>query len=361
MAQALHIVEPTLNNHAGHCHSLVEACAAATGSVEPTIWAGRNSVGVWQGRGHIEPYFRRSLRRVQTFFLLRRLLREPGRVLISTAGTSDLLAADMAARDTIPPGKLYFYFHWLGGKASKAGKLARIAARQPNLEILAPTATVADFFRDVGFRARIVPYPVPRLEDAAGEAARIASFRHLVVAGAARLDKGFDRIVDLVAELARREARLPISVQASATHRDRHSPEIEREIARLCEAAYPALVLHTGTLEPAAYREAFRGGISVQPYLAADFSDRVSGVTLDALSAGCPVVVTAGTWMARVVEDHRAGVATADLSPAGLIQAIDTILADYPAYAARAAEAGRDLQNRHSAERMIDAIFGPPS
>jgi glycosyltransferase involved in cell wall biosynthesis len=358
MSPALHIVEPTLNSYAGHCHSFVAACAEAARGAPPVIWAGRQGAGVWQGAGRIEPYFRRPLRRVQTYILLRRLLREPGPILIATAGTADLLAADLAAQGEIPPGKLFFYFHWLGGKASRAKRLARLAARQPQVEILAPTASVADFFAQLGFRSQVVPYPVARQAAAASPGAG-AAFRHLLVAGAARLDKGFDRVADLVVELARRGASLPLCVQASPTHRGRHDAAIEREIGRLRGAAYAGLTLCTETLAPAAYADAFRGAIALQPYASGDFHDRVSGVTLDALNAGCPVVVSAGTWMARVIDSHGAGVATTDLSPAGLIHAIDAILADYPGYAARAAAAGRILQTQHSAGRVIDAIFGP--
>ena len=101
----------------------------------------------------------------------------------------------------------------------------------------------------------------------------------------------------------------------------------------------------------------FSGAISIQPYSAGDFQDRVSGVTLDALSAGCPVVVTANTWLGRVVMKHNAGVATSDLSPLGLKMAVDEVLRDYAAYSQRAARAGQLLCQEHSAAEMMTAIF----
>ncbi len=101
----------------------------------------------------------------------------------------------------------------------------------------------------------------------------------------------------------------------------------------------------------------FSGAISIQPYSASDFEDRVSGVTLDALSAGCPVVVTANTWLGRVVMKHNAGVVTNDLSPPGLRMAVDVVLRDYAGYSRRAAIAGQLLCREHSASEMMTAIF----
>lgn len=350
----LHIVEPTLNSYAGHCHSLVEALVQAAPAEQVRIWAGMGSERFWQGGGQIEPYFFGPLRRFQAFFLYKRLLRQPGKVLLSTAGTSDLITLDWAAKGKIPESKVYLYIHWVGAKASKAAKLADIAKRQPNLQILCATSQGTAFFRELGFRAQTVPYPRNTLltQDYIAQ-----PFSHLVVAGAARIDKGFDRIVDLVEALARSKATWPMLVQASATHHDKHPPEILGQIDRLTRAGYAHLILQETTLTPTDYQALFPGGISVQPYSESAFQDRVSGVTLDALSAGCPVVVTANTWLARTIARYQAGVATSDLSPAGLQVAIEEILSDYEGYARRAANAGRELHSQHSARVMMEAIF----
>lgn len=350
----LNIVEPTLNSHTGHCYSLVDAIAQAAPVDQVHIWAGRESAKFWQGRGRIEPYFFRSIRKFQSYFLFRRLLAGPGKILISTAGTSDLMLLDWAARRRIPEKKVYLYVHWLGAKASKAATLAKVAMAQPNLEIMCATASTTSFFKELGFRSTTVSYPRARVDSSPQS---VQAFHHLLFAGAARLDKGFEHIANLVEDLAHTQAHWPIWVQASSTHQTRHEPAILSQITRLRDSGYANLVLMENTLTPTDYQAMFSGAISIQPYSASDFEDRVSGVTLDALSAGCPVVVTANTWLGRVVMKHNAGVATSDLSPLGLKKAVEEVLQDYAGYSLRAAKAGQLLCHEHSAAEMMAAIF----
>ncbi len=157
--------------------------------------------------------------------------------------------------------------------------------------------------------------------------------------------------------MKRRGLRIPIVVQASQSGREAAEPDLAAAIGRLQASGYPGLSICSETLDPAAYRELFEGGVVIQPYRAEDFRDRVSGVTLDALGAGCPVVVTAQTWMAAVAERFDAGVATADLSGRGLLAAVETVLADRDRYAAGARTAARELRTQHSARRLLDAVL----
>lgn len=351
---ALHIVEPTLTGHAGHCRSLVRALADAAPDTELTVWAARDAEGGWDAHGTLRPHFDRRWRRLQLLALYRRLLREGGKILLATAGTTDLVLARWAARP-LPPRTLYCFVHWLGRKRDKGALLSAIARRQPALEILAPTAEVADFFRQCGFRTTLVPYPIDRA--GAPPAAAPQPFRHLLVAGAARIDKGFAQVVDLVAEMQQRRLSLPIVVQASQEDAAHPDPEVQRQLERLRAIGYPALTLVTETLAPAAYRALFEGSIVVQPYRAADFRDRVSGVTLDALAAAAPVVVTAGTWMARLAEQHQAGLAVSGVQAADWLQAVQRVQASYEHHAQAAAAASAALQADHSARHLIDVVL----
>ena len=355
MARPLHIIEPTLAGDSGHCHSLVRALAHAARECDITVWASRAAAPGWPGPGRLVPHFQRRWRRLQAFWLYRRLLRQPGTILVATAGTADLVLADWAAPGRIQAHKLFMFVHWLGGKAAKARRLSAIARRQPNIEILAPTATVADFFAACGFRATLVPYPLA-LPDAP-VALQAPVFRHLLVAGGARIDKGFDRVVDLVVEMQRRGLALPITVQTSFEARHQQDPALAQQINRLRAAGYGALTLCDQAMGPAAYRALFDGALVLQPYRTADFRDRVSGVTLDALSAGAPVVASDGTWMADLVRRFDAGVATHDLSPSGLLAAIHPVLADHAHFAARARAAAASVQADHSAKRLLDVVL----
>ena len=352
----LHIVEPTLTGDAGHCHSLIRALAgAAAPRADLTVWAGVQAASFWHGPGRLAPIFHRRWRRLQAFWLLRRLLRQPGRILVATAGTADLVIAAWAARGVIPPHKLFLFVHWLKAKPAKARRLAAIAQRQPHLEILAPSPSVADFFRQCGFKATVVPYPL----EAQAAPAALASpvFKHLLVAGAARLDKGFVQVVELVAEMQRRGLDWPITVQTSVEQRHQHDQALAQQLDRLRAIGYPALRSPEQAMDPAAYRALFDGAIVLQPYSAQDFQDRISGVTLDALGAGCPVVVTAGTWAARLVQRFEAGIATDDLSANGLLSAITPIRQDFARFAGNAQQAAARVRVEHSAQGLMDVVL----
>ena len=358
-ATPIHIVEPRLVDDVGHCLSLVRALAGAAsvaGAGERlTIWGGVGSAAFWRGPGELRPIFDRRFRRLQTLQLLRRLLREPGRILIATAGTTDLVLATIAAAGrTIAPHRLHLFVHWVGAKANKTKLLEAIARRQPNLRIFGPTPAVVELFARCGFQATLAPYPVEASAAAPSEA---EPFRHLLVAGGARMDKGLDRVVALVDEMQARGLAFPITIQTSAEAQHARDAEVAALLDRLRHSNYSALVLRSEALAPDAYRALFRGAIVIQPYRAADFADRVSGVTLDALGAGAPVVATAGTWMARLIDAHGAGIAVDNLGPASLLDAIETVRADYPAFAARARLASTQLREAHSARALIDALL----
>jgi hypothetical protein len=350
----LHIVEPRLIDYAGHCHSLVDALVRRVPPDRPVVvWANRRCTAAWPGRAvRVERHFSGGLRRLQALWLYRRLVRGPGRVLVSTAGTTDLVLMRLAAAGRpIPPGKCFLLMHWLGGKARKADLLGKVAQAQPGLELLSVTPSVRDFFAACGFRSRAIPYPV-----APGSAiveAGAPSFRHLLVAGGARLDKGLDQVVAMVEALHARGDTRAIVVQVSAEAHRGHDEAVGALIARLRGCAHPGLKLLEESLTPEAYAALFEGAVVLQPYDPVAFADRVSGVTLDALRAGAPLVVSAGSWMARLVNAHRAGLTpAADAPVAEWIAAVDALVADYPAAARRSRAGGQALEAERAAAEV---------
>ncbi|MBI5575411.1 MAG: hypothetical protein HY896_03490 [Deltaproteobacteria bacterium] len=359
MERLLHIVEPTLESGAGHCHSFVSAfCGAGKNSgCSIRLYAGSGAylprleeMGV-----RVVPWFHRRLRRPEAFLLFRRLLREPGRLFLPTATRADLSLLSLAARGIIPPGKAFLYFHWFRPDARKRAFLARMAGRQPGFAVLGPTQSVVDIFRECGFaKAEIAPYPITPVDHDAGPESE--DFRHLLFAGAARADKGFPAVVGLVAWMASHNKAVPVTLQASPDHYDRYDPAVRAEVERLGKIAYPHLTVRPETLGAEEYADQFRGAVCLQPYAAADFADRLSGVTLDALSRGCPVVTMKGTWMGRVVERFEAGKAVAEAAPEALFSAAEEILRDYGRYRRNAVRAGRALQEELSAGRLFEIV-----
>lgn len=357
----VHIVEPTLEGEAGHVASFVEAvCEAAAGAGVPVrVWAGRGASTAGRFAGaEVRPHFARRWRRPQALFLYRTLLHEPGRIFASTAGRADLLLLSWAASGPIPPRKVFLYCHWVRPKPGKAEALRRLAVRQPDVVIMGPTPTAVAPFHEAGFRdVRVVPYPVARGGDANGGGPDVAEFRHLLFAGAARSDKGFSRVVDLVAHLAAVDAAIPVWMQSSADHYGKTDPMAHADLARLEAAAYPHLRIFRETLDRDTYTGLFRGAICLQLYDRDDFADRISGVTLDALCAGAPVIAAAGTWTARTVARYDAGAVVSELSPESVMGAVEAVRGDYPRFAANAREGGRALREEHDPRRLLEELL----
>lgn len=351
--EGLNIVEPTLSTPAGHCYSFIKSLIDASGGKKPfTIWANSGAGVAWHSwQVVMRRYFYRRLRRVQAYFLYRKLLRQDNRLFVATAGRADLLALHWAARGTIPPHKVYLYFHWFNPSASKMRSLKKMAALQPDLVIMGPTPSVVSAFREAGFRdVRVVPYPItPRL---IGSDAGTLAFKHVLYAGAARADKGFSYFVDYIEYLEKIRAKIPVVVQTSAEHFGKYDAATLADLVRLQASHYPYLTLKTEVLSEAEYADLYKGAIAVQLYRRADFADRISGITLDAFSAGCPVVTTAGTWMARMVERFDAGGATDDMSPEAVHGIVTKLIADYPRVQANALRGGEALQQENSASAL---------
>jgi hypothetical protein len=356
MSDTIHIVEPTLINEAGHCYSFIESLCRASRDVQIRLWIGRNALIDLAGNNiKITQYFNRRLRKLQSFILYRRLLRAPGKILVSTAGNLDLLLINWASHGAIPPDKVYLYFHWFRITEKKLAAIRRIALVQPELQILGPTPSVVNIFRDAGFsHARVVPYPLTHQSKSART--RTGKFAHLLFAGAARQDKGFSNVVELVAFMHDNGLNLPITIQTSPEHYGKYDAKTKSDIQRLSEINYAHLSVTQDTLDKDAYLALFEGAICIQLYDTKDFADRVSGVTLDAFSAGSPIIATDGTWIARMARRFDAGVVLTSWCPQDLYDAIELIISRYAHFSENAVSAGSILQTENAAESLFTAI-----
>lgn len=351
-AERVRVVEPTLESRAGHAHSFLASLVGAAPEIPFEVWSGVGAGEILTGAAHVRVrrYFRRRVRRVQELFLLRRLGRGPGRIFLPTASTTDLVILALAKCR-----RAHLFFHWLRPDPGRMGRLRRLSGRLPDVSLLAPTEGIAARLREAGFRRiRVVPYPLPVY---ARPPAGPRPFRHLLYAGAARRDKGFHRVVDVVEELVRLGSDLPVTIQASAKHFGKTDAPIVGDLERLGRVRYPALKVLTETLTTEEYRGLFPGAITLQLYDAEEFSERVSVVTIDAMTAGSPVIAPAGSWMGRVVERFGAGIVLERLDPAFVLEAARRIRLDYAGFSRRALRGGAVLCEEHSPRRLADAVL----
>lgn len=353
----INIVEPTLMSEAGHCHSFVNSLLSASMVDKPfRLWVNRKA-DVTFNFSHVEvrKYFYRRLRRLQSYILYKQLLRLKGKLFISTAGRTDLMLLQWAARDIIPAGKVSLYFHWFNPSASKLRGLKRLAIKQPNLTILGPTPTVVGVFKEAGFSdARVVPYPITPHKMNAVIAQ--SEFKYLLYAGAARQDKGFGHVVDLVEYLHNQHSQIPVLIQTSSEHFGKFDAATLADIERLKSIPYPFLAMKTEVLSASEYEALFSGAIAIQLYSTTDFSDRISGITLDGFSGGSPVISTTGTWIARMVKRFDAGLIADNVSPQEIFNIASKIISNYAYYNANAINAGKHLQQENSASALYKVL-----
>lgn len=357
MSPIINVVEPTLMSQAGHCFSFVSAlCKASDERNMLRLWVGRHAGLVFTEKNvQIRNYFFRKIRRLQGYWLYRKLLATPEKLFISTAGRTDLILLDWAAKGVIPPGKVYLYFHWFNANGRKLASLKELARKQPNLVIFGPTVSVVKLFQDAGFgHASIVSYPISQLAGIRQSANN--EFSHLLYAGAARQDKGFARVVDLVEYLHGLGVEVPIVMQISGEHYGKYDAATQADIQRLKAIEYPKLHLHSETLTPKEYAGLFVGAICLQLYNPSIFADRISGVTLDAFSEGSPVIGTAGTWIARMVQRFDAGMEVKNSTVEGVWLAVQKVMAEYAHYHQKAHAAGSILQEENSAKTLYQAL-----
>lgn len=358
LPQSLHVVEPTLKDDRGHTRALVLRFCAALEGRQVDVWASRKAIpaAVKIEGVRLRRWFWRRVRTVQLFFLMRRLLGQGGTVFLPTAGRTAIMFADWASRWGRPEGEAVLYVHWLRPTARRMKSLATVARRSPELRLLTTTETVRDLLSSCGFRnVRHVPYPA---ELQVALEAPPSGFRWLLYAGAARRDKGFHRVVDLIEHLAASDAGLPVRIHAVGDYFDRLDTSVLEDIARLRATDYAPLGIEEATLTEGAFRAMFAGAICLQLYDPEEFADRVSGITLDALAAGAPIVAHRGTWIARHVEAFDAGrvVAPGDLE--GLVDAIREIEGDYGRFSAAARQGATVLAERHHPRHLVRAVLG---
>jgi hypothetical protein len=352
----LEIVEPTLVSQAGHCAALFASLRNAAPTLPYRLWVDRRAeLPQFEQQGvPLQRFFSRRWRKLQAVWLYRKLLRSGAPLLVPTATWFDLRALDLAARGTIARQRAFLYFHKWRASTRRAQALGRLARRQPDLTLFGTSEAIVQALRASGF-ARVEQI-VPVLgADLAPQPS--APFRALLSAGAARADKGFTHIVDLVEHMAATGSLLPIVVQASGDHYGRYDERTRADLARLHGCRYPHLTLRADTLDAAQYQELFAGAVCLQPYGRSDYADKMSAVTFDALRNSTPIVTVAGTTMAAIVEHSGAGIIVDQPTPEALLQACSAVVQQYPQFCERARRAGQ-MHSAASAWRpMVEQLL----
>jgi hypothetical protein len=219
---------------------------------------------------------------------------------------------------------------------------------------LTTTNALAEIFRDLGFsNVETIPCPVATTLLLPTEKKQTAP--HLLYAGAARRDKGFSKVVDLITLLAEEKQWQPlISVQISASHSGKYDKETQKALQRLAVIDYPHICRVQTSLSQQQYAQQFERAITLLLYDPHAYQDKFSGICLDSLMRGAPVITSAGLWLGDTITRFHAGVSLVNMSIENIYQAVKEVYQNYESYHQNALHAGAVLVEEHHPKHTVE-------
>lgn len=350
------VIEPNLRNPSGHYAEFVRALGMRADETAIDVFAHPDADELLDSMPNVRPCIDepRVGRPFAEWRTIQRAVGEETPFLVLTSDGRHAAAVSMAAAmSRRAPEHACLYFHWIPiGLQDSLLHRASVLARRHALAI-APTEAIARALREGRWRrVECMPYPAIGPE----HPPEPVPFARLLVAGAARMNKGLDLIAGLANRWAREGRSIPLFVQVSKKHALKHGRREVALVESLLASGYGGLVTDDHAPDRDGYTARFRGALVLAPYERERFADAVSGVVLDALLHGAPVIATRGTWPGLQVERFGAGVTIEERTPEALSAAIDQVLGDWPAYAARASSAARILAREHDPRHLLALI-----
>lgn len=95
----------------------------------------------------------------------------------------------------------------------------------------------------------------------------------------------------------------------------------------------------------------------VLPYRRSSYYARISGVAVEAVTGGIPLIVTADTWSHGLIASSGAGIAVPDGDSAALAEAMADMARDYPRYLREARARREDAARNHSGDAFLDCLW----
>lgn len=216
-------------------------------------------------------------------------------------------------------------------RAGWLDSLARLRRQSPTgrsrLAFYSDTEPLADAWAALlGRSVRLLPIPVRLDELAPAAVGRTGGGAVVLFAGDARPEKGFEDLPRVIREVALATADPPRwSVQANLNLPEGQGHVVDAATELLALAGLGVDLV----TEPLLYRDYTRrlhdADVVLLPYDGPAYERRSSGVLMEALLAGKPIVTVQGSWMADMVTRFGAGIVTSRSSLAsGVVEALAT-------------------------------------
>jgi len=356
--QNLLVIEPNLRNSSGHYADFVRAVGSRAVNVELEVFAHPEADDMLTKMPgvRIATAKPRVGKRLAEWNIIFRAVREKQPFLILTADGRHAAAVSLSAAVTgCLPDNARLYFHRPPTTLRDKCFLPFAGLARAHALAITPTEMVADSLRATGWQ-RVVCIPYPILAEKTPP--EPVPFSHLLMAGAARLNKGLDIIATLAVQWAVEKRTIPLFVQVSKKRAAKHGRREAGIVKTLLSSGYAGLVTDETPPGRPEYLNRFTGALVLAPYDREQFASQVSGIVLDALLHGAPVIATQGTWSEDQVKRFGAGLTISERTPAALAEAIDKVLADWPAFSSRACAAAKTLAQEHDPIHLLRVLRG---
>lgn len=232
--------------------------------------------------------------------------------------------------------------------------------RSDRLSITAPTPQFQNnFYQTTSFLLPVAPHPSTTFsdDDAAALIARAAPVEtrktRVLFPGGVLKDKGFDLTAGCIECLS---GASEVECVAFARAARKHPPQMQEALDNIISAGAEVNDQIMDGDEFVRFLDS--ADVIVLPYRAPAFSERTSGLLIDAMLLGIPSVVLEDTWLGDVARETGCGVAVADNADA-LAEGVQEILNNLDAYKARTQQARKDYPRDNSWSALVDVILTP--
>lgn len=283
---------------------------------------------------------------------------QPGRLLCAINASMFTVVALQIYACLRPQERVVVYFQVAANRTTRFHGFVHRLLRLRNLVYATEVPAMAERYASaLRLPCAVVPIPLPRRHHAQ------APHRHgnsscLVglVIGPPRIEKGFDVLVGAIPELARELHAGYLQLQVQVDNSDQCEPRIHASITRLFELqrALPGIQVFQGPLSEAEYSARLTGSdFILLPYRQAAYSIRSSGIIMEALAMGKPVIVTQGLTFSEAPEIQPALVKCSDGDSLDLARAVRYLIANFDRLKVSASKIQTCRAEMHCPDRFI--------